>query len=424
MGRIINLDHIAKIEGHAALYIKVDKGEVKDVKMKVTEGARFFEGIVLDNEPESVPDIVSRICGFCSQIHQITGLKAIERALGIEVSDYVWNLREIIVLASVIQSHALHLLFFVLPDYFGFESAIAMAKKQPDYIKKALEIKMLSDNICRTIGGRAIHTLTPRVGGMSRFPTRKEAKHLISSLEKARETAIWMAELFDSLNYPNFARDRLYLALHDGKSYPFLRGNVVSSEGQSFEVHEYEDYISEALVRDSTAKKAFFRQKPYMVGALARLTINRDKISKEAKALLSQLKHTIPSDSPYMNNVAQAVENVHLIDKCIELLEQVDGREEEIKKPERREGRGIAITEAPRGVLIHDYAINGRRVERARIITPTVQNLHSLELDIKAYLPEILHMKEEKIKLELEKMIRAYDPCISCSAHFLKLVWQ
>lgn len=424
MGKVIELDHIAKIEGHAALHIKVDKGKVESVNMKVLEGARYFEGILLGKHHTDVPSIVSRICGFCSQIHQMTGLKAIERAMDIEVSEYVEDLRETIILGSVLQSHALHLLFFAMPDYVGHESAISMAREYPDYVKKALQLKVLSDNVCRTIGGRAIHTLTPTVGGMNKFPTEKDAASLISDLEASKEKALWLAGLFDDIDYPDFSRDTDYAALV-GNAYPFLRGKVRSSFGEEFTDFQYSQFIEEKLVEGETAKRGYWKGKDFMVGALARMNLNQGQLSDSARGFLKRAKTKFPSASPYHNNVAQAVENVHVIDRMISILGKVDGHSEPVLKAGRMDGRGIAITEAPRGSLIHDYTVNQKgRVESARIITPTIQNLTSIEKDVAAFLPSVLGKKEAEIKLELEKLIRAYDPCISCSAHFLKLVWE
>ena len=424
MSKTIKLDHITKIEGHASLHIKVDNGKVEKVDMKILEGARYFEGILLDKPHENVPQMVSRICGFCSQIHQITALQAIENALNIKVSEYVSDLRESIILASTMQSHALHLLFFALPDYMGYESAIAMAKDHPEYIKKALEVKLLSDNVCRTIGGRALHTLTPVVGGFTRFPTKEEGKALIKELDEAKEKTIWMAELFDGIDYPSFEREKAYAALVNGSGYPFLRGDVKSNTGDLFGPHNYHNYIDETFYEDSTAKRATIKGKEYAVGALARININKDNLSKDAKQLMLKLRHKFPNNSPYMNNVAQAIENVHAIDRLKELLEKIDGRKEAILPPGRTSGRGVSITEAPRGTLIHDYMIDNGRIEKARIITPTVQLLDTIEKDVEAFLPTILDKKENEIKFELEKLIRSYDPCISCSAHFLEVIWE
>ena len=156
-----------------------------------------------------------------------------------------------------------------------------------------------------------------------------------------------------------------------------------------------------------------------MVGPLARITLNHDNLSDGAKQLLKGTKLKIPDYSPYMNNVAQAIEILHCIEKSMEIIENLKIKNENVDVTPRA-GEGFGVTEAPRGTLYHHYKINEKGiVEWINIITPTAQKLKNIEADVKEFLPQILDKSKEQIIFELEKLIRAYDPCMSCSAHFL-----
>ncbi|MEM4347691.1 MAG: Ni/Fe hydrogenase subunit alpha [Candidatus Altiarchaeota archaeon] len=418
----ISLDTITKIEGHARLDVRVEKGEIKKVQVEVYEGARLFEGILKGRKYDDVHYLCSRICGVCSQAHLIGALKAIEEALGVEASEQTEFLRELLMIGQIIQSHSLHLYFLALPDYLGYDNAIDMASKYKEEVRRALKIKRLGNEICTVIGGREIHSITPVVGGFSKIPSNVEIDKLLKSLKETKEDAIETVRLFENLNYEKFERKTEYVALKREKCYAMMHGSVHSTEGLDIDHKFYDKYFYEYTTKYSTSKFVMLKGKSYMVGALARLNLNREYLLDEAKMMLRNSKFKFPNYSPYVNNFAQAIEILHLIERAIEILENLKIKHEKPVDVKLREGRGISATEVARGLLFHDYKLDEKgKVLKANILPPTTQNLKNIEDDIMQILPKILNRSEEEIKLELEKLIRSYDPCISCSTHFLEL---
>lgn len=417
--KTIKLDHITKIEGHAKLTVKVENGKVSKVDISVFESARFFESLIKGRRFDEVPYLTSRICGVCSPAHLMASILAIEDAFKIEVSEQVKLLRELLVLGGIIQSHAVHLFFLVLPDYFGYGSAIDMSKGKPELISLGLKTKSIGTTITTAIGGRDYHPITAEVGGFSRIPTRRELDELLSKLINARDDFVKAAELFFKLDYPVLIRNVHYFALEKSNHYPIIEGKVSCFGTYCIENRDYLTYFREQTKRGSAAKFVLYQGKPFYVGARARMNLNYEFLSKGAQ------QYYVKSDNPYMNNIAQATEMLHFIDRSIEIIKSLKLEPEAIPKIKPRAGRGVSATEAPRGLLFHDYEFDRRGyLKRANIITPTVLNLKSMEEDIKELLSKILYEPKEKIINEIEKLVRAYDPCISCSAHFLEVDFQ
>jgi len=420
MSTKIKLHHLSKIEGHANLTIRIDNGKVKQASLNVIEGARFFEAIVRGRKYDEVSILTSRICGVCSPIHAISSILAVEHAFGTKVTHQTKLLRELLILGGIVQSHVMHLYFLVLPDYKGYSSAISMASDYKSVISKALKLKALGNDILIAVGGREVHPFTCVVGGFSRMPDKKELGILLKRLKEAKKDVLETAKLFTSLKYPKFERETQHFALHPDK-YGYLEGKIICVGNMCIPTEDYLSHFNERIKLGSTAKFVTAEGKEYMVGALPRINMNYDKLSKDAKKFVNW---KIPNYSPFLNNAAQAVELVHAFDRAIEILSTTKWKEEKPVKITPKAGRGIGVTEAPRGILFHDYTFDSKGyLTKANIITPTAQNLKNIELDIKAFLPGILNKSREEVVIDIEKLIRSYDPCISCSAHFLKVKW-
>ena len=413
----ITLDHITKIEGHAKLHIIINKSKVKKCKLQIFEGSRYFEGIVKGKHFSDLPDVTSRICGVCSVAHTIASIKAIENAFNIKVSEQTNLLRELIMIGGILQSHVLHLYFLVLPDYYNCSSAIELAKKEPILIKRALAIKRTANNLVSTVAARDVHPISAIPGGFTRLPEQSKLNTLIKELRLIRSDAEQTVKLFKSLEYPKFEKKSDKFAL-SGNSY-FYSDKIISCQGNlCIPTNDYEQHFKEYFKSGSTAEFARRKGKSYLVGALARNIVNKNLLSEKNKKEIISLN----SSNPYHNNISQAIEIYEGIQQAITILENIKLKNEKIKEIKPKASTGVGALEAPRGILFHKYKFNNKGICKfANITTPTTQNLSHLEEAIKELLPYLLDKKEDEIKLEIEKLIRAYDPCISCSTHFLEL---
>ncbi len=422
----LKLDHITKIEGHAKLQVKVRNGKVEMVHMSADVGLRDFERFLEGRTYLEAAEITSRICGICSQSHLLAALTAVEKAIGMKVTKQTKTLRHIINLASIFQSHVLHYYFLALPEYLGFGNAIDMAKKHMTEVKRALRLKRLSNDIVEAIGGREIHCFTPVIGGFAKLPTQKQLSELVKRIKESKDDAMRAAKIFGKLKYPPYDRETQYVSLRMKERFNYFDGSLISSAGLSTKQDNYKKHLVETINKYSSAKELRLKGKSFMTGAQARLNNNFSMMSRNAKKAVKESKYKFPNHNPYLNNFAQAVEVVHILDCMIELLTGLKLKDEKPIPAKLKKGRGIAIVEVPRGILIHDYEIDAKGIiKKANIIAPTTMNLHNIEDDIIGILPQLLekHTKPETIVAEFEKLIRAYDPCISCSTHFLEVEW-
>ncbi len=422
--REITLNHITKIEGHAKLALNIEKGKVRKCELSATEGSRYFEGIVRGRKYFEAHEITSRICGICSCAHTVAALMAIEDALCVEPSEQTKKLRTLLTLGERIRSHATHLYFLALPDYLGYESALAMASDHKKELERALRLMKAGNAVVACLGGRDLHPVSLCVGGWLRLPEKNKIKELRDLLKPAKRDAAETAKLFFSLAAPEFESQSTWLSLSNETSYAVLEGTPHSPK-QDFERHSYLDFLKEKSKEYSTANFVTLNNEPYFVGALARLNNNSRRLSSDAKRLLKRSGLELPSRNPFMNNIAQAIELAHCIDHALQIIEGLELRQEEAPETAPRAGRGVASIEVPRGTLWHDYTLNeSGTITSANIITPTAQNLLSMQEDIRQFVPSLTKKPKGEIVMGIEKLIRSYDPCFSCSAHFLEVEWE
>ncbi len=421
----INIDHITKVEGHGKLTIDVENKKVEKLQLEIFEGSRFFEAFMVDRRYDEAAEMASRICGICSYSHYLTALKASEAALKIKPSQQTEDIRRILAHAETVQSHVLHLYFLALADYLGYESIIALSKDHLDEVKRAFKLKKLSNDILSMIGGRSLQPVPNALGGFRALPNERQFEAMLGRVKEAKEDAMAMFDLFASLEYPGFDLDSEGLALVDGKEFAIYPGlEVASTKGGKFPVDKYQKNILETVVPYSAAKHSIHAatKESFYVGASARVNLQKDLLTDSTKEALNKIDVKFPNNNPYLNNLAQAVETIHCFDELERLLEQFSKgvKKEEPVKIKSTAGEGIAVTEAPRGTLVHHYRFNAKgRIEYANVITPTAMNLKRMEDDIRERVPQIIDQDQKEIVLDLEKLIRAYDPCISCATHFL-----
>jgi coenzyme F420-reducing hydrogenase alpha subunit len=424
MAKKITLNHITKIEGHAKLSLGIDKGKITTCELSSTEGARYFEGLVKGRKWFEAHEMTSRICGICSCAHVIAAISAMEDALNYTPTEQTYQLRVLLTLGERIRSHATHLYFLALPDYLGYESALAMAPKFREELKSALQLMKAGNHIITLLGGRDLHPVSAAVGGWLHLPTDEEIAEVGKQMKAILPHAVKTCDLFFGLKTPTFTSESDWFSLKDDKEYAVLKG-AFTSKNASFDKDRYLEFIREYHQPYSTANFVVRDERRYMVNALARLNNNHAQLRPKAKQLLKRSTLKLPSLNPYENNIAQAIEMVHCIEHAMEICKNLKIQDEKPAQIQPRAGRGVGCIEVPRGTLWHEYELdNEGTITHANIVTPTAQNLLSMQEDIRQFVPTILNKKKDDIVMDVEKLIRSYDPCFSCSAHFLEVNWQ
>jgi coenzyme F420-reducing hydrogenase alpha subunit len=415
---------IAKIEGHGSL--KVDWSK-ETVRLNIHEGERLFEGILVGKTAEEAHWITPRICGVCPIAHNLASLAAIEDAYGIKISETAKLLRDLMQRGQMIQSHVLHLFFLALPDYIGIDRGTELAKKEPKSFAKALALKELGDEIAFVIAGRNVHPTTTTIGGFHKIPAKKDLAKLLEKLKETKEFAKWTAKFFSELKYPELKVDLELVAQKDGK----IVSKTPSVDGETLgvDIKEYKQNIEEELRDYSTAKFGKFQGREIMVGALARLALAGKLASLKTanKGNLTEAKLSglgkIDFQNPFHNNFAQALEILEFHKEAEEIIEKLlnnyeDGLRSELPSPASEAGQGIGAVEAPRGGLYHEIHLDNKGIiTYANIITPTVQNLTSIEKSSQALLDQTKNKEKKERERLLNMLVRAYDPCITCAVH-------
>lgn len=425
----IDLKHIARVEGYGRLKVNIEDKRVTSATFNVLEGARFFEGITLGKKFNEVPIIVSRICAICSHSHSVVATRAVENAVGIKPSQQTHDIRKMMVWGETLQSHVLHAYFLAVPDYLRKPSAIAMAASHPDLVKRAFYHKRIANEIQRKVGGRAVHPIRNVVGGITMFPTTEEMIELKNHLPTIIEETIDTIKIFKTLHDQHVVvddKEKDYVAIHDTNEYNYYDSEYITSgHSEPFLSKDYQKHLIEEIRPYSHTKFSTINGKSFMVGALARLNLNNRLLTPKAKEALEFSGLQLPDYNTYAINMAQLIECVDVSERMLNIFNQyiANGFEAEniddILK-DARPGNGTAATEAPRGLLIHQYTFDeDMRCKYTDIITPTAFNQFKMETDCNNLVPKIAHQSKEDIELFLNMLIRAYDPCISCSAHAL-----
>jgi coenzyme F420-reducing hydrogenase alpha subunit len=420
----IEIRHLARVEGHAHLVIDAEKGELAECRLEIVESPRFFEGILKGRHYRDVAPIVARICGVCSNSHTLVSLAATENALGIAVSDQTRSLRRLLAYGEILQSHILQIYFMAVPDYLGVASIFPLVRSERELVTRALRLKKLANDICLAVGGRPVHPVTPCVGGFSALPLPHALQELRRRLVEALPDLEATVELFAAFPIPEFVRETEYLSLAAEDGYPLLGDTLVSSDGLCAAAAEYRTVIEEYPVPHSTARFARATRAAYMVGPLARVRNAHDRLSPMARTVAGVLRLSAATANPYFNLVARLVEVVHCLEEGIHLIDHIlqDGVRPETAPSPSGPGRGAAAIEAPRGTLFHSYSYDASGcIESADCVIPTAQNLGNIEADLRALVPTLLHLPQEEVTKRLEMLVRAYDPCISCSTHLLEV---
>ncbi len=418
----VNIKHLTRVEGHGNIKIKVKNGKLQEARWEVVETPRFFEAILVGKNWDNAPVLTGRICGICSIGHTLASIRAIENAFKIIPSEQTRKLRLLLKHMETLQSHILHLCFLVLPDFMNTKSVFPLIQSHGDLVLLAARMKKLANDACDCIGGRRMHPTRTVVGGFTVMPEKEDLQKLSESLKSASKDLAVIAELFAGFSLPDFERETEFVSLKGTDSYPFIGGDLVSSDGLHMKEEDYKEMTNEYMVEQSTSKWCRLSRDSFAVGALARINNNFDFLCHEAKEVARSFNLIPLNHNPYMNNVAQLVECVHIVNDSITLIHELLDSEytEPRQKVIPRKGVGVSAVEVPRGTLYHSYEFNSKgKIVKCDCVIPTGQNHANIQHDLESLVTEYARTGKNDRELELlaAMLVRAYDPCISCSVH-------
>jgi coenzyme F420-reducing hydrogenase alpha subunit len=421
--RTLRTDALARVEGEGAMYVRIADGEVADLKLRIYEPPRFFEAFLRGRRYTEPPDITARICGICPIAYQTSACNAIEDACGVVLDEPIRLLRRLIYCGEWMESHALHVFMLHAPDFLGYEGAIEMARDHREVVEQALTIKKAGNELIRVVGGREIHPVNVRVGGVYRAPRVAELRPLVERLERALELALAAVGWTAALPFPEIEREYVFVALHEDGEYPIERGRLRSSHGLDIAPGEYEEHFSEEHVEHSTALHSRLHGVgPYLVGPLARYALNAEALSPLARDAASGAGLDGVCRNPFRSIVVRAIEIVYAIDEALRIIAAYEEPDRPAVECEPRAATGCGWSEAPRGMLWHRYRLEADgTIAEAKIVPPTSQNQPTIEADLRAVVGDYAELDDDALALRCEQAIRNHDPCISCATHFLDL---
>jgi len=425
--KTISVDHLARVEGNGGISATIDGKTVTEVKFSIYEGPRLIEKLTLGRTPDEDVSMSPRICAICSISHKNAVLRAMENALAVKVPPKVVLLRELMHMGEMIESHSLHVYYLALPDYVGFPNAIAMASKYDLEVKIALEMKNFGNHLMKVIGGRYIHGENPVIGGYGKFPAEQELLFIKSRAIQFMPFVFKTVNLFCELDYPDCPEDEtVYACCEPGNGeYGFWGDEIILSNGEKFFRDDYQMLTNEFVVPHSYAKHSRYKDKPYSVGALARVNVLGERLTKESGKMYKKYFDDRWKINPLFHNAAQALEILCCFERIPELVDEILKHTENpaLVKTKKKEGKGTGLVEAPRGLLIHHHEIKDGLVSKVDIVTPTAQNAEDIERYCFIAAQKLLDegVKDEQIRDRMDLVVRAFDPCISCSAHLAEV---
>jgi sulfhydrogenase subunit alpha len=419
----IKVDYLARVEGEGGLHIKIKNDKVIDVKFKIFEPPRFFEAFLRGRKFTEAPDITARICGICPIAYQMSSARAMEMACGVKVEGMLRALRRLIYCGEWIESHALHIFMLHAPDFLGYEDAVSMAADHPDLVKKGLKLKKIGNDLMIFLGGREIHPVNLCVGGFYKVPTQKELQKMVEPLKWALEASIETVGFVSTLDFPEFNQDYEFVSIGHDKEYPINEGRIISNKGVDIPVSDFLNVFEEQHVGYSTSLHSVIKERgAYHVGPMARYNLNFDKLTPLAQKAAVEAGIGPKCKNPFKSIIVRAVELVFACEEALRIIDEYEMPDFPYIDITPKAGVGHGATEAPRGLLYHRYEIDNEGViKTARIVAPTSQNQKAMENDLAAFVPKNLNLSHDDLTWKCEQTIRNYDPCISCSCHFLKL---
>ncbi len=421
--RVIRTDYLARVEGEGSLHVRVRGEEVEEVQFKIFEPPRFFEALLRGRKFTEAPDLTARICGICPIAYIASSCNAMEAVCGIELTEQARLLRRLVYCGEWIESHVLHMAMLHAPDFLGYDGAVELARDRRDVVESALRLKKAGNGLMRVIGGREVHPVNFRVGGVYRAPSKTEVAALVPELEWAREAAVQLTRWVAGFDFPDFEQDYAFVALRQPGEYAIERGRIASSTGLDIDVSEYERHFTETQVERSNALHSTLDGVgSYLVGPLARYALSQAELSPLARELAAEAGLGEVCRNPFRSIVVRAVETVYAADEALRIIAEYEPPEPPFVEATPRAGSGHGCTEAPRGICWHRYELDDEgTILDAKIVPPTSQNQKAIEEDLLGVVRASLQLTDTELAHRCEQTIRNYDPCISCATHFLKL---
>lgn len=419
----IHVPVLARVEGEGALDLRIEDGNITQLRLRIFEPPRFFEKFLEGRHYSEIPDMVARICGICPVAYQVTAAQALERLFGVELSPWARAMRRVFYCGEWIQSHSLHIHLLAAPDFFGCNSVIELARIAPDEVRRGLRIQALGNELMDLFGARSVHPVGVRIGGFHAAPSLPQIRairdKLLAALPEAEALVRWAA----SIQLPPDEQAFVSVALRHPADYAIETGAIAASDGLLIEAEAFDAHFAEQHEPHSTALFSTYHRQPYLVGPLARLNLNHDRLPAGIQALLAETGFTLPSRNLFHSLLARAVEILLALQEASRLLDDYTMPDSPWVPVTPRAGITTGCTEAPRGLLWHRYEMDDAgRVVNARIVPPTSQNQGRIEEDLRLSLLNFgLDHPDDALRLHCEKVIRNYDPCISCATHFLRM---
>jgi coenzyme F420-reducing hydrogenase alpha subunit len=421
--RTIHVPVLARVEGEGALELELVDNKISSVHLRIYEPPRMFEKFLEGRSWSEVPDTVARICGICPVAYQMSAVHAIERAFDIDPGPWVREMRRLFYCGEWLESHSLHIHMLATPDFMGFSSVIELAQEYPEEVKRGLKLQAIGNDLVAMLGARSVHPVGARVGGFHHAPSMQEVEAMLVRLHEARPEAEALVKWIASIKVPEDEQAFTSVSLRHSDEYPMNEGSIISSAGLDIAINEYEQHFRELHQPHSTALHSLLEDKPYLVGPLARLNLNLDRLPEATLTLLKETGIQIPSANMFHSVLARAIEIHYAVGEAIRILESYVVPDSPYVEVTTHAGVGYGCTEAPRGILWHRYELDGDgNVMMSRIVPPTSQNQARIEEDLRNSLERFgLQHSDDELRLHGEMVIRNYDPCISCATHFLKL---
>ncbi|MBW8370932.1 MAG: Ni/Fe hydrogenase subunit alpha [Thiobacillus sp.] len=418
----IHVPVLARVEGEGALDLRIEDGDIAELRLRIFEPPRFFEKFLEGRHYTEIPDMVARICGICPVAYQVTAAQALEKLFGVELDPWARDMRRVFYCGEWIQSHSLHIHLLAAPDFFGCNNAIELARIAPEEVRRGLRIQALGNELMDLFGARSVHPVGVRIGGFHGAPSLARIQAMREKLRAALPEAEALIRWAAAIPMPQDDQAFVSVATHHPTDYAIERGQIAVSDGLRIEADAFDAHFAEQHVPHSTALFSTYHHQPYLVGPLARLNLNHVRLPEQVRALLTESGLALPSRNLFHSLLARAVEILLALHEALRLLDGYRVPDSPWVPVTPRAGVAIGCTEAPRGLLWHRYEMDGEgRVVNARIVPPTSQNQGRIEEDLRLSLLNFgLDHPDDALRLHCEKVIRNYDPCISCATHFLR----